>query len=166
MKSQLGNSKHFIFTARLLCSSARVYLVLVLPINVGLVRQVSYLQVLPFPSSGLIHSCSTYVSFLFCRFRPLAIQKYASDNFKSRQGDIVQYSLSQCTVQPYSKWRPHGEQEHNVVTGQVMVSDRIWTFGGLLQLKTYGEGWVEKHKSEPDRQNGENALKISKQELN
>jgi len=33
-------------------------------------------------------------------------------------------------------------------------------------LKTYGEGWVKKYKSEPDRQNGENALKISKQELN
>jgi len=112
---------------RLLCSPARVYLVH--PINVGLVRQVSYLQVLPFPSPGLIHSCSTYVSVLFCRFGPLAIQKYASDNFKSiegdRQWDIVQHSLSQCTVQPYSKWRPHGEQEHNVVTGQVMVSDRI-----------------------------------------
>lgn len=168
MKSQLGNSKHFIFTARLLCSPANVYLVH--PINVGLVRQVSYLQVLPFPSPGLIHSYSTYVSVSFVvlvlsQFRnmPVTILRATRGD---RQRDIVQYSLSQCTVQPYSKWRPHGEQEHNVVTGQVMVSDRIWTFGGLLQLKTYGEGWVKKYKSEPDRQNGENALKISKQELN
>lgn len=59
----------------------------------------------------------------------------------------------------------HREHEHNILTGQGMVSDRIWAFKDLLHFRIHRVGWEKAYKREPDRQKRENALKLSKQEL-